>query len=149
MMFLKGHKTMFLGHFRPFLLIFAPWGFFPKNPALLHTAIYGLLSPCLVSEKNNEPTLRKLSERRKDGRTDRPYSVGIFQPRSRVQKWYTTLWDNISSYILMIIKWFKIWARFIFCHQVFMKLSGIGGKGKKSRFWFNFFHFQIFENCKN
>ena len=44
--FLKSPKTMFLGHFWPFLVIFAQWGFFPKNPALSHTTIYGPLTPC-------------------------------------------------------------------------------------------------------
>ena len=46
MIFLKSPKTMFLGHFWPFLVIFAQWGFFPKNPALSHTTIYGPLKPC-------------------------------------------------------------------------------------------------------
>ena len=41
MIFLKSPKTLFLGHFWPFLVIFAQWGFFPKNPALLHVIIYG------------------------------------------------------------------------------------------------------------
>ena len=44
--FLKRPKTMFLGRFCPFLVIFARWGFFPKNPALSHTTIYGPLTPC-------------------------------------------------------------------------------------------------------
>ena len=35
--FLKSLKTMFLGHFWPFLTW---WGFFPKYPALSHTTIY-------------------------------------------------------------------------------------------------------------
>ena len=36
MIFLKSPKTMFLGHFWPFSVIFARWGFFPKIPALSH-----------------------------------------------------------------------------------------------------------------
>ena len=43
--FLKSPKTLFLGHW-PFLVIFARWGFFPKNPALSHINIYGPLTPC-------------------------------------------------------------------------------------------------------
>ena len=39
--FLKSPKTMFLGHFLPFLVIFARWGFFPKNPALSHITRMG------------------------------------------------------------------------------------------------------------
>ena len=46
MIFLKSPKTMFLGHFWPFLVIFAWWGFFRKNLALSHITIYGPLIPC-------------------------------------------------------------------------------------------------------
>ena len=63
-------KTMFLGRFWQFLVNFARWGFFPKNPALAHTTIYGPLTPCYVSEKTNEPTPRKLTHSRKDVRKD-------------------------------------------------------------------------------
>ena len=41
MIFLKSPKNTFLGHFLPFLVIFAQWGFFPKNPGLPHKTIYG------------------------------------------------------------------------------------------------------------
>ena len=68
--FLKTPKIMFWGHFWPFLVIFARWGFFQKNPAQSHITRYGPLTPCQVSEKTNEPILRKLTDRRKDGRTD-------------------------------------------------------------------------------
>ena len=34
MNFLKSPKTMFWGKFQPFLVIFARWGFFSKNPAV-------------------------------------------------------------------------------------------------------------------
>ena len=44
--FLKSPKTMFWGHFWQFLVIFAWWGFFPKNLALSHTTIYRPLTPC-------------------------------------------------------------------------------------------------------
>ena len=39
--FLKSPKAMFLGHFWPFLVIFARWRFFPKDTALPHKTIYG------------------------------------------------------------------------------------------------------------
>ena len=68
--FLKSPKTLFLGHFWPFLVIFARWGFFPKNLALSHVTIYGPLTPCKVPEKTNEPILRKLTDRRKDEQKD-------------------------------------------------------------------------------
>ena len=87
MIFLKSPKTMFLGHFWPFLVIFARWGFFPKNLAVSHTTIYGPLTPCKVSEKNNESIQRKLTDRRKDGRKEdgRTYFIGPFRPRPGVQ----------------------------------------------------------------
>ena len=44
--FSKSPKTMFLGHFRPFLVIFVGWGFFPENQALSHTTIYEPLTAC-------------------------------------------------------------------------------------------------------
>ena len=85
--FLKSPKTMFLEHFWSFL----PDGdFFQKNLALSHITRYGLLTPCKVSEKPNEPNLRKLTDRRKDRQkdkqTDGPYFIGPFQPRLGVQQ---------------------------------------------------------------
>ena len=68
--FSKSPKTMFLDHFWPFLVIFARWGFFPKNPTLSQTTIYGPLTSCKVSEKTNEPIPKKLTDRQKDGRKD-------------------------------------------------------------------------------
>ena len=46
MIFLKSPKTLFLGHFWPFLVIFAQREFYPKNLALSHITIYGPLTPC-------------------------------------------------------------------------------------------------------
>ena len=43
--FLKSPVIMFLDYFWPFLVIFARWGFFPKNLALSHTFIYEPLTP--------------------------------------------------------------------------------------------------------
>ena len=71
MIFLKSPETLFLGYFWPFLVIFAWWRFFPKNPALSHITIYGLLTACYVSEKNNEPIPWKVIDRQKDGGKDR------------------------------------------------------------------------------
>ena len=44
--FFKNSRSLFLGHFWPFLLTFAPWRFSQKNPALSLTTIYGPLTPC-------------------------------------------------------------------------------------------------------
>ena len=64
--FLKSPKTLFLEHFWPLLVIFAQWGFFAKNLALSQITIYRPLTPCQVSEKTNEPILRKFTDRWKD-----------------------------------------------------------------------------------
>ena len=69
--FLKSPETIFLDHCLPFLVIFARWGFDPKNPALSDTTTYGPLTPCYVSEKTNEPISRKLVDRRKARWKDR------------------------------------------------------------------------------
>ena len=86
MIFLKSPKTMFLDHFWSFLFN----GDFSKKIQLSHTAIYGPLTPCLASEKSNKPIQRKLTDRWKDGqtkgRTNRPYFIGPFRSRLRVQK---------------------------------------------------------------
>ena len=37
--FLKSSKTLFLGHFWTFLVIFAQWELFPKNPAVTRNYI--------------------------------------------------------------------------------------------------------------
>ena len=55
--FFKNPKTMFLGHFWSFLVIFGQWGFLPKNPAKFQ-------------KKTNEQIPRKLMDRRKGGRAD-------------------------------------------------------------------------------
>ena len=67
----------------PFLTIFAQWRFSQKNPALSHTSIYEPLTPCKVSEKTNEPILRKLMDRM-DGQKDRLYFIGPFWLRPEV-----------------------------------------------------------------
>ena len=73
----------------PFLVIFTRWRFFQKKIRLCHTIIYGSLTPCYVSEKTNEPIPRKLTDRRKDGRTEgrtnRLYFIGPFRKRPGVQ----------------------------------------------------------------
>ena len=57
---------------------FAPYGpnsgwqiFFFKNLASWVTRYHGQLSSCTISEKANDPILRKLSDRRTDGWRDR------------------------------------------------------------------------------
>ena len=64
--FLKSPKTMFLGHFLPFFVIFAQWGFFQKI-RLCHTYM-GSQHHAKFQKKTNEPISRKLI--RTDGRTD-------------------------------------------------------------------------------
>ena len=46
--------------------------------------MYWPLTPCQLLVKTNEPIPRKLLNGRTDGRTDRPYFIGPFQPRPGV-----------------------------------------------------------------
>ena len=58
-------------HFGPDLRSFSPnlgcQKIFLKNLASSVTRFYGQLSPCTISEKTNDPILRKLSDRWTDG----------------------------------------------------------------------------------
>ena len=45
--------------------------FFFKNLASSVTSCYGQLSSCIISEKTNDPILRKLNDRQSDRRTGR------------------------------------------------------------------------------
>ena len=66
----KSPKTLFLGLFRPFFPIFEKMRIFPKNPALSLLCLYGPLTSCKISQKTDEPIMRKVCYRRTDGRTD-------------------------------------------------------------------------------
>ena len=61
-------------HFGPDLGLLAPNScrqiFFFKNLALSVTRYHGQLSLCTISEKTNDPVLKKLGNGRTDGRTD-------------------------------------------------------------------------------
>ena len=51
---------------------FRPPNFFSlENPTPWVTRYHGQLSSCITSEKTNDPVLRKLSDGRRDGQTDR------------------------------------------------------------------------------
>ena len=67
--FLKSPKPCFwaiFDNFRSFL----PDGDFFQKIQLSHKTIYGPLTPCWVSEKTNEPILRKFTDRQKDKQKD-------------------------------------------------------------------------------
>ena len=76
MIFLKSPKTMSLGHFWPFL----PDTDFFQKIWLCHTQLY--MGPCHHVSQSWE-NLR--TDGRMDGRTDRPYFIGLFRPRPEVQ----------------------------------------------------------------
>ena len=63
----NGKKNSFWASFRPLAPKFGSRNFFLKNLASSITRYHGRLSSCKISEKTNDPILRKLSE----GRTDR------------------------------------------------------------------------------
>ena len=65
--FLKSPKAMFLGHFWPFLVIFARWRFFPTDTALPHKTIYGPPTHVKLQKKLISHSRENL---RTDGRTD-------------------------------------------------------------------------------
>ena len=85
------------------------------------TTIYGPLTPCYVSEKNNEPIPRKLVDRRKDRQMDRPYFIGPFQARLGAQKaCFAWLRKRLYFSRLMLdnlTKLTKILARKIQCNR--------------------------------
>ena len=60
--FLKSQKTLLLGN----------------SGSAMHNYIWVAPNNRLRFRKTNEPILRKLIERHKDGRTDRPYFIGPF-----------------------------------------------------------------------
>ena len=98
---------------------------FPKNQALSSTTSYGFLAQCQNSEKTNDPIQRKLTDRRKDGqkegRMDRPYFIGLFQPRPEVQKLrIETLFTQCLSFWNMFksISWC---SNFVWCLWVTKK----------------------------
>ena len=62
----KSPKTLFLGLFRPFSPIFQKMRIFLKNPALSLLCLYGPLTSCKISEKTDEPIMRKVCYRRTD-----------------------------------------------------------------------------------
>ena len=67
----KWRKTSFWSWFRPVGPKFVPPNFFfLKNLALSVTRYHGQLSLCTISEKTNNPVLKKLGNGRRDGRTD-------------------------------------------------------------------------------
>ena len=62
-------------YFRPELGLLGPNSgrqfFLDKNLTSYVTRYYGQLSSCTISEKTNDPILKKFSDGRTDGRTDR------------------------------------------------------------------------------
>ena len=68
MIFWKSLKTLFWDKFWPLLVIFARWGFFPKNPAVACNYIWAP-NTMLSFFLKKEPILRQLTDRRKEGRT--------------------------------------------------------------------------------
>ena len=73
--FLKSPKTLFLGLFWPFLVIFAWWEFFQK------IWVSQFQKKLMSQFWENLQT-----DWRTDGRTDGPYFIGPFRPRPGVQK---------------------------------------------------------------
>ena len=83
---LKSPKTMFLGHFWPFL----PDRDFFQKLRLCYTQLYmgpyhhAKLQEKLMSQPRENLRADGRTERRRDRRTDRPYFIGPFWPRPGV-----------------------------------------------------------------
>ena len=90
--FLKSPNTMFFGNFRPFLVVFAGWGFFPKNLAVTHNHIWApktMLSFRKNSWVNSEKTYRQMKgwmEGQTEGRT-LPTNIVKALPRQTEKSW--------------------------------------------------------------
>ena len=84
--FLKSPKTMILGHFWPFFVIFVWWDFF-KKMQLCHTKLYVAPNTMLSFRKKllGQSWENVWIDRRMDRRMDRPYFIGPFWPRLGVQ----------------------------------------------------------------
>ena len=67
-------KPSFGPDFGPFAVNFFFFFFF-KNQASSVTRCHGQLSSCTISEKTNDPILRKLSNARTDGQTDKKTDI--------------------------------------------------------------------------
>ena len=110
--FLKSPKTMFLGNFWPFLVIFSRCWFFPKNLALPLITKCGSLTLCAKFQNklwaNSEKTYGQM-----EGRTDRPYFKGPFRPRPGVQKKhnrkYKTSMGGFAQMAHILLNGFAIW----------------------------------------
>ena len=88
MIFLKSPKTLFLDHFWQFLVIFARWGFFPKNPAVTYNYIWTLNNMLNFKKTKKMSQFREnlQTNGRMGGRTGTPYFLGPFRLRTGVQK---------------------------------------------------------------
>ena len=82
MIFLKSPKTLFLGHFWPFWVIFAQWGFFQKL-RLCHTKLY--MAPNTMLSLRTDGRTDGKTDGQTEGRMDGPYFIGPFRPRPGVQ----------------------------------------------------------------
>ena len=109
--FLKSPKTLFLGQFWPFLVIFAWWGFFQKNPALSNATIYGLLTPCLVLKKTKKPIEKtyQQTERRMEGWTERwtgrPYRDLPGEARCPARAIYEWINKKLFEFLFSMFFW--------------------------------------------
>ena len=95
MIFLKSPKTMFLGHFGPFL----PNADVFQKIQLCHTQLYMAANIKLSFRKNIRVNPKK-TYRQTEGGTDRPYFIGPFQPRSGIQQPLFSKWLVVIHQIL-------------------------------------------------
>ena len=94
MIFLKSPKTIFLGHFWPFLVIFAQWGFFSKRSSSVTLNYIWVPNNKFQKKLMSQSRENLRTDGRTEGRTDRPDFIGPFRSRPGLQKRVFT-WHNL------------------------------------------------------
>ena len=98
----KSQKTWILVQFWPIWPKFRPPKYFFKNLASLITSYHVQLPSCTISEKSNDPILRKVSGRQTDGQTDNSGFIG---------RCLTNVKHPIMRWLNLIAKTMKIKSR--------------------------------------
>ena len=103
----KFRKPCFWPFLDPFFQFWGQKNFSRKSGFATHNFIW-VSSPMPKFRKINDTIPRKCPDRRKDGRTDRPYFIGPFCPKPEIQKLQImfNLITNVVKCFFFII-WFQ------------------------------------------
>ena len=102
----KWQKTLILGSILPHSPQIRAANFFFKNLASLVTRYHGQLSSCTISDKTNDPILRKLSDGWTDGQTDESDFIGRCPTNIERPTWFRNVfqWKKIEVKIKDIVR---------------------------------------------